>query len=276
MQTAWRKPNQSEGFTLIELLVVVAIIAILAGLLLPALAKAKSQAYRAGCISNMRQLQLAFASYTTDNRDFFPQNNGGALSLPSWVHGTMRFETDGSGYDVEESTNMLKMMSPTNGSMSAYSGGPGIYKCPADRSYVVLAGKRYPRVRSVAMNSRINAPEFGLGSDNYQKPRMLSALKGIMTTSMICFVDTNEDTIHTGTFGIEGGLNDGNGYWFQVPSSRHNRAGTLSFMDGHVETKKWLNPLTSAPPTRTAHSFPYWGSPNADAAWVSSHMCFPK
>ena len=73
MTTAARlKPVSSRAFTLVELLVVIGIIAVLIGILLPVLTRARESARRAQCLSNLRQVYFAFQFYAQDNRDHVP------------------------------------------------------------------------------------------------------------------------------------------------------------------------------------------------------------
>lgn len=79
--------HRRRAFTLVELLVVIGIIAVLIAILLPALSRAKEQANRTACASNLKQLATAVIMYAQDSRDFMPYANDDDVAATAWKNG---------------------------------------------------------------------------------------------------------------------------------------------------------------------------------------------
>src|SRR5688500_15158839 len=123
-----KKHKNEHGFSLVELLVVVAIIAILASLLLPALARAKSTAIRAKCMSNHRQLALTWTLYHEDNDGGLVSNNRldpQPGDGPNWVQSTVHGATAGF-------IDPLAFTTPSKAAFANYQKNVQIYNCPAE------------------------------------------------------------------------------------------------------------------------------------------------
>jgi prepilin-type N-terminal cleavage/methylation domain-containing protein/prepilin-type processing-associated H-X9-DG protein len=139
--------KKDSGFTLIELLVVIAIIGILASLLLPALGGAKARAQRLRCTSQMKQLGLGFALFTTDHNDQFPPaaySTGDyqyQLSWDDYIHRNI------GGADPE-----ADLILGISGAISDPGLIPKILKCPADRIAVGIDYAPYSQRRTYAIN----------------------------------------------------------------------------------------------------------------------------
>jgi len=197
-----------RAFTLIELLVVIAIIGILASLILPVMARAKSRAQGIQCLSNLRQLQLAWHLYSSDNQGKLPVNSDGSdagqsIDEASWVAGWL---TTGSSPDNTNTELLVGKEYQRFGSVGGYVENAGIYHCPADTS--VDSGKGLPRVRSVSMNGWMNPGLNGPYSGNsetlaFEKYRRESDFIHLAPTDAFVFLDERPDSINDGCFRVE-------------------------------------------------------------------------
>jgi prepilin-type N-terminal cleavage/methylation domain-containing protein len=133
-----RIPTKRSGFTLIELLVVIAIIAVLIGLLLPAVQKVREAANRAKCINNLKQLGLAVANYASANQDQLP---GFATQIPG-SSGPRPTTIETALLPYLEQSNLYFSISAGGAystTNSLYSTVLTVYQCPSDSSTDQLA-----------------------------------------------------------------------------------------------------------------------------------------
>jgi prepilin-type N-terminal cleavage/methylation domain-containing protein len=267
----------SPAFSLIELLVVIAIIAILAALLLPALAAAKEQGRRIQCISNARQLFLAWTLYSSDNEERMVPNGDRPTSGPDkfWVQG-------GPHPFIEGMTNVSCLLNPDRAAFAPYIKSAPVYKCPSDRSLVVAGPWNHPRIRTYSLNQYAGTQQgrravdpgdvVDVGQGQAEYFLKTSDLTRLSPSDFYLFQDVNPANICFPAFAF---LSRGDS-WFHLPATLHRSSGVLAFADGHTESHKWIEPSTDVkPPMQNglpgiiAHNNP---APNSrDLRWLRQH-----
>lgn len=232
--------HRIRAFTLVELLVVIAIVAILAALLLPVLGKAQQRAQTAGCLNNLKQLQLCYRMYVDDNNDYLPPNEAIPNLDASWVLGNAQNDVT--------TTNIQ------NGLIFDYNRQVKIYVCPANRLMIPDGnGGSVPQTRTCSVDFALGGyvpPSLAAGGGaqgggTFNGVTTLAKFSQIQPGSAgvaqkIVFVDEAQNNVDDGCFGIYP-KSSGNNTWWEIPSSRHDgkRACTFTFADGHAEVWRW-------------------------------------
>jgi prepilin-type N-terminal cleavage/methylation domain-containing protein/prepilin-type processing-associated H-X9-DG protein len=209
-----------DGFTLIELLVVIAIIAILAAILFPIFATAKETARRTQCMSNMRQITLAFPQYADDNNGLLPALNA--------------FSSDG----VTASGDVIAGKVQTGSLYSYLNRSKGLLRCPSDARKMAAAGYSSSEkgfTYSYTINGWITWAAHGdqlapAAGDARQYANAhgypISYIKNARRT--VCLVDENTEIIN-GQYRI----NDQLFIWYDITGDKHAGYANITFLDGH-------------------------------------------
>jgi prepilin-type N-terminal cleavage/methylation domain-containing protein/prepilin-type processing-associated H-X9-DG protein len=244
--------DKRKAFTLIELLVVIAIIAILMAILMPALKRAREQGQRAACLSNLKQLALAWILYADENDDRVVSSEAGGTWKSQygepWVGITWASDW-AQGGQLPEADQIKGIQA---GVLWPYVKELGLYECPTG-----YRGERLTYGMMIASNGR------SVDGSPVWKKRILVP----QPAQRLLYID--EGLASPDAYAVRYTTAE----WWDQPTTRHGDGTTFSYTDGHCDYHKWTGAETVKRGQTNVRSHPgIWGPTTeeaiTDVRWV--------